>query len=185
MVYLPAPLYRKETDKIYGEKHANNNRAEMKSYLLAVKPERNSEEEVPADLNSFQLWARWCYTKHCSKERWWGLQTQQDVFASTHDTWLQTPTSSAHSQSIRILFWSCAKEKRDPFGQEELHRDAPRQSREVKVWPFSYRVWIIITLCTPATTLGQHLGIYQNSVTAKTLWGRNQETYPTWEWMTT
>lgn len=52
-----------------------------KSYLLAFKLGKNSEEEVPAGLNSFQLWARWLYTKDRSKERWWGLQTQQEAFA--------------------------------------------------------------------------------------------------------
>lgn len=71
----PLPFYslkgeeRGGKDLLYGEKHANNNRAVIKSYLLASKLGWNSEEEVSEDLNSFQLWARWWCAKDYSKQR--------------------------------------------------------------------------------------------------------------------
>lgn len=56
-----------------------NWRAEIKATYLPSDLGRNSEERTPADLNGFQLWARWCYTVGCSKERWWALQTHQEA----------------------------------------------------------------------------------------------------------
>lgn len=53
-------------------------------------------------------------------------------------------------------------------------------SPEVAGWPFCCSVWFIITLCTLATALGQHLGINQLSSTAKTLWSRSNNTSLTW-----
>lgn len=55
-----------------------NWRAEIKATYLPSDSGRNSEERTPADLNGFQLWARWWYTVGCSKERWWALQTHQE-----------------------------------------------------------------------------------------------------------
>lgn len=76
-----------------------------KSNLLAFRLGRNCEVGVPGDLNSFQLWARWWYTMGCSKERWWGLQTHQEAFASTYDTWHSyfLRPQFEHRNSCRVL----------------------------------------------------------------------------------
>lgn len=118
----PLPFDSLKGEERGGEKHANNNnRAEIKSYLLASKLGWNSEEEVSEDLNSFQLWARWWCTEDCSKQRWWGLASSTRSVCL--DTWYLTfKPNFLRPQFVQKEFhmWKT----RDPFGQGLFRCDA-------------------------------------------------------------
>lgn len=103
-----------------------------KSCLLAFKLGRNSGEEVPADPNSFQMWARWWGLR--TAVRWWGLQTQQEAFAQTHDPWHSKLTSSAHTLSKTDSFgvFPCAEKETVWTGSVSLQCTVAYQSWPVK-----------------------------------------------------
>lgn len=92
-----------------------------KSCLLAFRPGRNSKEEVPADLNSFQLRARWCCTE-AAGSRDDGLCKLNKKLLPRHtildiQTKLPPPTGCP-----REFFWSffflekTKKKSKEPFG---------------------------------------------------------------------
>lgn len=54
-------------------------------------------------------------TLDCSEGRWWGLQTHQEAFALTHDTWHSNQTSSAHALRKGISLEFGEGKKRPPW----------------------------------------------------------------------
>lgn len=110
-----------------------NWRAEIKATYLPSDSGRNSEERTPADLNGFQLWARWWYTVGCSKERWWALQTHQESklwprhTIQDFQTKLPPPTLCATEFVFFFLFLEVVHET--PFYGKTSRWDSPLHSR--------------------------------------------------------
>lgn len=92
-------------------------------------------------------------TLHCTEGRWLGLQTHQEAFALTHDTWHSNQTSSAHRLCKGISLAFGEGKKKDPFGLElslrftKAYRNWPINVsiREVAAWPLGCSSWFIPT----------------------------------------
>lgn len=151
-----------------------------KSDLLAFRLGRNSEERIPADLNSFQLWARWWYTVGCSKERWWGLQAHQEAFALTHDTWHSNQTSSAHTLWEGIFWEFCMGKKKKRGGGTEtpsLREMSLRFSVAFQKWPIKANVREVAVWPLSCRTLIHHHTTRTGNSLRSTSWHQSKQLY--------
>lgn len=166
-------LHGEEKSKIFRKKHANNNRSEIKAAYL------------PSDWGGIVKWEfHWILIVFSCGPDGGTLWGELMEFANSSRSFcLDTRYLTFKANFLRPQFVqrSCfgvlwrQKKKLDPFQWQPSLRFTVAYQRwpikvnmqEVAVWPFCWSLRLIIALCAPATALGQHLGINQNSCMVK------------------
>lgn len=109
-------------------------------------------------------------TLDCTEERWLGLQTHQEAFALTHDTWHSNQTSSAHGLCKGISLEFGEGKKKTPLDYNCLW-DSPTHTRaDLSMLAYErlrLTPWLQLVIHSDLRAMGQSCRISPNSCCTK------------------